>query len=417
MPDNEHNELPKGENEELTEEENHDLPKEEISDLPKEENNDVSTVGNNDFSLDGSNAEFNYQPQGENPYQQPPVVTSAASLAAQHSLDKVVKQIRDASGVAMFIATINIGLGALFTLISADFIGDIFEDTFVEPTVGFAYIIFGLIFLALSLGIFFRSRLCALAALVAFGVDAFLLVTGEGLDAVNIGGYVMRGALLVALLMGTFACLRYHSMRRKFAYSDDDNLAAAVKDSKAKMGGGRIFLYIVIGLVGIASLVYAASTGIFDTGRGFNNWQEHQFINITMRVPSEDIQVDTERVDGFEIVIGSSEARAVIAEFIAYVGILDAAGEFDITHEDLFDLGVYFLDNMMRAVRVRGRSSSQGTMAGGMPYYEITGYREDNPVAFRVFVVNEDIYVVGLLVASERDTDLFPLFFDSIERN
>ena len=378
----------------------------------------------NEEKIEEKNDEFSYQPEGEGLYpttppHPQPVMANAASLASQHSLDKVVKQIRDASSTAMFIATLNIGLGALFTLISADFIGDIFEDTFIEPTVGFAYIIFGLIFLVLSVGIYFRSRLCALAALVAFGADAFLLIRGDGLDFDNIVGLVMRGALLIALLLGTFACIRYHSMRRKFAYSEDVNIAAAVQDSKAKMGAGRLLLYIVVGLVGIATLIYAASTGVFETGRGFNRWHEHEFFGITVQVPSADIEEETERIDGIPgvVVSATSATRAVVVELIAFTGITDDPEAYNVTHDNLVEFGAAFLDGMMSFAGVRDRRSSRGTMAGGISYSEVSGTNDGQPFTFRSFVVDGYVYIIGINVASERDTDLFQQFFDSIVRN
>ena len=372
---------------------------------------------NQEFANEEKNEETISQPETENqPTQLPTGMTHAASIAAQNSFDKVVKQIRDASSIAMFIATLNIGLGALFTLISADFISDIFEDTFIEPTIGFAYIIFGLIFLVLSVGIYFRSRLCALAALVAFGVDAFLLISNEGFDADNIFGLIMRGALLVTLLLGLFACIRYHSLRKRYATEDDENMVSVVKDNKARLGGGRIFFYLLVGIVGIVTLIYAASTGTFDTGRGFDRWPEHQFVGITLRVPSANVEEESERIDGIPgvAVIATSETRAVFVELIAYVGMLDDADVYDVTQDELFEFGTILLDSMMRAVGVRDSRNSYGTMAGGIRYNEIIGTNDGIPFAFRSFVVGEDVYIIGIFVERETDMELFQHFFDNV---
>jgi len=393
--------------------------------MPDNENNDLLQDETNEDGYTQPTFETEHSQEQENeipPNGTAPGISYAASLATQNTFDKVVKQIRDASGTAMFIATLNILLGALFTLISAEIIDDIFEGTFVEPSVGFAYIIFGLIFLVLSIGIFYRSRICALLALVAFGADAIWLLANDGFNASDIGGLIMRGALLIALLVGMFACIRYHILRRRHRNTTDEGIAAAAQDSKAKMGGGRKFLYGLIGIIGIAALVYAAVTGVFDMGRNFDRWPEHQLVDITVRVPTGQIVVDSFPFDDIfpgRVMTRFVENPSAAVSLIAYIGTNEHIEGHDVTLTDLLEvdlhgLGILLLDSELEEdPRIRVENSSSGAMAG-IRYYEVTARLNGHPVVYRTFVFEEVIYHISIAAVRESDVDLFPLFFDSL---
>ena len=353
-------------------------------------------------------------PQGESPTALPPPVINRAVGVAHEAFEKVAKQVRDASGVAMLIAAINILIGAAITFLAADFVYDILEGAFAGTTHGVYFVIPGLVYLALSIGIYFRSRICALMALVVFAVDSFLVISNTGFENMGVGALVMRAGLLIALVLGIFACLKYHSLRKRHNYTTDETIAAIVQTYKARMNIGRILGYVAIGAIGIAALAYAASTGVFASGRGFDTWHEHQFVNITVRVPSANVVEETEVIPGIPgtAISATSETRAVFVELIAYTGIRDEVP--DVADDVLFEFGTELLVIMLDASGAVAESSRSGTMPGGIGYYEVTGTSDGTPFSFRTFVAGDDVYVIGLFVERESDMDLFDSFFGSV---
>jgi len=174
-------------------------------------------------------------------------------LEVRDALTKIYKQGRRGVGTAAVLAGINVLLGAALIFFSG--IGVATFD--LRGTLGgIVTIIYGLVFLGLSLGIQRRNRGCAIAALAVLGLDSLqIIVSGESLNW-NVLGWMIRAALVWGTVVGVIACFKYHALARAHLGTLNAEIAEIMQNSKPKIKIWQIILYAIIAIIGLGALVY-----------------------------------------------------------------------------------------------------------------------------------------------------------------
>jgi len=189
--------------------------------------------------------------------------------AVKTELEAVDKQIKNAVGAITVIVAINVLLGAVMTFFP-DFLGDFFDPSAAVFGIGF-----GLLYLALAIGVSFHSRICAIIALVAFAADTALMFINGGLahflEQFNVGAIIMRGGLFLGIIGGLIYTFKYHAMVKRHEATINREISAAIQEGKPKMPKGRIIVFVIIACIGLGALAYGAATGAFASGRNFED--------------------------------------------------------------------------------------------------------------------------------------------------
>jgi len=323
----------------------------------------------------------------------------------KHTFTTVSKHIREASSCAAVIAGINILIGALIPLFF-DFVPDWIAQ---HPTDSLLYSIAGLVYLILGVGIYKRSRVCAILAMLAFSVDSIAFFVLGGLENFSVGTLMMRGAFFLAFGYGVRYCFKFHALVKEHEASFDSEVAELVS-TKPKMTALRRVVYAILALIGIGGAILAFTS---DGGHNFENWTSHQEGAITMRIPSA--RVTEERttdpaVPGLTFVDVHSFSRGAEVVLVRTEGAQQLAnvqiGALDFLAYSMLRGGAEMLTD-----RLDGYSGAmQGTS-----YQALSGlYRDRHPFEFRALVIDGNVYLVGIIVSREANADLIPQFFDSI---
>ena len=339
---------------------------------------------------------------------------SYEAVEAKKGFDKVTEQIRNAVNATIAISAINILLGAALTFIPSATISDVMDGLPIDTSIGFGYVLFGLAYLALSFGVLRRSRIFAALAMLVFLGDTVYLFASGGFANLNVMGFILRGALIVSLITGLIACIRYHILMRRHRYSPDGQVQAIVADSKPRVKTGLIIAYVIFGGIGIAALIYGATSGAFSTGRNFEDWEEYQFRSATVQVPHLNFEEEIERIPnapGVYIAIAVSETRAVAVTMASYVGFGALASQMGFSAAEFEQ---ELLSELTNELGMDDAVTGSGSMAGRR-FQEVSGHTvDDHPIIFRALTIGDDIYVLGVIVQRERDMHLIDSFFDSV---
>jgi len=362
-------------------------------------------------NTDSNKSEIESNTNNENDIVNP--AQSQEVIDADNAFEKVTEQVRSAASATMFISTINVIIGAALAFIPVHLISEFLDDIPIDTSIGLGYIIFGLIFLLMSIGVYKRSRLCIIIAMLVFAADTAYIFISDDLLNLNIVGTIFRVSILVGLICGFIASLKYHSLVKRHRKSDNSEILAVIDKYKSKMSVLLIVAYIIIGSVGLGAIAYSFMTGGFASGRDFETWTEHHFRDVMVRVPSAHVQEEVERIPeipGGSIVIATSEIRAAAVSLSAYVGFGDVAGMLNLT---VAEFEHTLLESVAEEIGLYITDQSRGNMSG-VRYYEIRGVLDTYPAAFRVFTVGDDIYIFSIAVERDSDVELIDSFFDSV---
>ena len=330
------------------------------------------------------------------------------------AFENVGKHIREGSSAAATIAGINILIGAAI-LLAFDFMPETLGMFASDPTAGIYYIIYGLIYLVMAVGIYKRSRICAFLAMAVFAFNlVYTFIGGDILDNLNYGNISMNIFIFLAFFHSLRYCLKFRKLAREHEDTDDSEITEII-ETRPKMNTSRAVVYALLAIIGVGVGIwgFAGSGG----GRNFEDWTLHQEGAITMRVPSERVTTEAEdmlELPGTSFIVIESSARGVEVELLRTVGfaalsdLIPASAMEDVAQELMHYVAEEMSDHL---------ETSSGRMLG-LPFQSVAGrYRERRPFEFRALIIDHEIYIVGIMVSREDDMDLFTQFFDSIEIN
>ena len=189
---------------------------------------------------------------------------------------------------------------------------------------------------------------------------------------------------------------------------DEDQITRTTPKSSTN----RRVLYVFIVIIAIGVGVWSFMGG---GGPNFDEWGTHQEGAITIRVPSDRINLDEETDPDLPEVTFRSATSITRAAEVAVArtdGLAPMLATVPVSAREEMS---YFLLRGAVEELVDNPDMSFGTMHG-VSFESATGmYRDSRPLEFRAFVVGYEIYVVGIVVSNEDNRDLITQFFDSME--
>jgi len=361
---------------------------------------------------------YSQPPPGYMPQQNymPPPYAAATQFDTQDTgyvkstLEKIDKQIKSANSVVIFIAVLNVLIGTLLTFLPDAFSG---EGAIFDSSGGLFYIIFGLLYLGLSLGVAKRNRVCLLITALVFVVDAiFLLVNSNGS---GIGTYIMRAILIFGLFSGVKYSFSYHSLLKKHSNTSNSEVSELIRVNKPKVKLWQIILCAIIGCVGIGIAVYGFAGGVYFEGRNFDDWIEYSSGAVTVRMPSSRIDEDTELITdlpGVTYHFAQSDGYVGSVFLITYKDML---GYMGFSASEAQELESVLLEDLVSEVDGRITNRSSGQIAEQVRYSEVSAIVDGLPSVIRCFSRGSDVYITGIIINRQDNEDFIDKFLDSIK--
>ena len=187
-----------------------------------------------------------------------------------------------------------------------------------------------------------------------------------------------------------------------------------------KLLGGKTSMKKIIAVL----LVAAMALSFVACGRNqvpdFDDWGTYRLGHVTVRIPSDDVEVEREVEEGLEFVIAESYvagANVLVTQVVGFVSFLQEHGLGD----EMFV--ATFLEEMVEEItaefiREEGgnvRGHGQGSL-NGLAYFSAYGETDLNNAYFEVrgFAYGSDFYFIMLLWNS-RSADIVEPFFQSIQ--
>ena len=140
---------------------------------------------------------------------------------------------------------------------------------------------------------------------------------------------------------------------------------------------------------------------------------------VTVRVPSSNVDTETESADGIEVVVIESTVRGasvLVTQFVGFVTLLQSLGmaDDDINTAILEGMVADFTAEFIRESGGRVRGHRQGQFSG-LGFYSAFGETDLNDATFEVrgFVSGGDIYFV-MLLWNDDSADIVEPFFESV---
>lgn len=318
-------------------------------------------------------------------------------IAARDGLKATNKLISEAVGISVFVAIINVVLGALVSL---------FPDLLGEGYDGIGLVIFGLLYMGMAWGIQKRSRTCAIIALVVFAVDAVLTVA----SAKGAAGYAMKVFIIIGLIQGLRGCFQYHSLVRKAKSEPDDRPLEILQADKRPVKPMWIVILGIIAALGLGSCVYGAASSLMT--QPFDKWDTYTSADgvVTMKVPcemDEDTQTDPS-MPGVKVRMASGTTMKYETMLMSFEGIIS---------ERIKDQAETMERQLLTTMIEQADGTAEEVEAvefNGISALESRATIEGRAGVMRVFHVDDTIYIAGMFQASGQENDTIEQFLDSI---
>ena len=162
------------------------------------------------------------------------------------TMEKIGKNIRSASTGVVIISAMGMLMAAVIFFSSGFTLGALSY----HPLDGVVQILYSLIFLALAIGIFRRSRVCALIAFIVYAGDTILLIFTAGLAA----NWFVRIAFLYTFWLGVRHSFKFHAFAKQHISSSDADIISFIQ-TKPKMTTLRRVVYISVAVIGVLIMV------------------------------------------------------------------------------------------------------------------------------------------------------------------
>ena len=170
-------------------------------------------------------------------------------------------------------------------------------------------------------------------------------------------------------------------------------------------------VYAILAVIALGAAIWFIARGA--SALNFDNWTEHTEGAVTVRIPTTRITEEREGIpDVPDIYILGFESSTRAAE----VGVMRTTGfrVHNLPASVMEELAYGFMTEGAMAL-VDSYSTSTGTMQG-LSFENATGLHEDrNPFEFRAFVINNEVYIVWVIVSGENNIDIIDQFFDAME--
>ena len=179
------------------------------------------------------------------------------------ALEKARKCIKTAFTILFIAATVNIFMGALQIL----FPSALSDMSVFDGISAIDYIIFGLIYLALSIGIYKNRRLCVVLAIMVLAVD----VAVDVFYGIQVIGFFIKAAILIGVMQGAIGCFKFHRLEKKHRYPSGGELNQMIVSIKFRLKALHMLPIFAVALIGIWVGGCAASE-MFKNGYDLDKW-------------------------------------------------------------------------------------------------------------------------------------------------
>lgn len=164
------------------------------------------------------------------------------------TMEKIGKNIREASTGVVIVSAMGMLMAAIIFFSSGFSLGTLSY----HPLDGIVQVLYSLIFLVLAIGIFRRSRVCALIALIFYAGDTIALIFMAGLIGIN---WFVRAAFLFAFWLGVHHCFKFHAFAKQHITSNDTDILAFIQ-TRPKMSTRRRVVYISVAVIGVLIMIF-----------------------------------------------------------------------------------------------------------------------------------------------------------------
>ncbi|MCL1829453.1 MAG: zinc ribbon domain-containing protein [Oscillospiraceae bacterium] len=328
-------------------------------------------------------------------------------------VDKADKQIKAAAGTVVFIAVINILLGAFLSFFPNVLSG---ADSMFDSVDGIYYIIAGLMYLGLSFGTNRRSRVCFLIAVGYFVFDAVILLIAGGMSG-GAAALFMRIVLIWGLFTGTLNSFKYHSLMKKYKDMPGNETADFIRERKPVMKKRQVVFRVILGCLGIGAAIYGFTGGVYIEGRDFSDWTDYSSGAVTVKMPSSYIGEFSEQypdMPGVTYRFAQSDSYIGSVFLITYSNMLSYA---EVTAEEAGELEDILMSELIIEIDANTSEQSTGAMAGKVRYTQLRIEIQGMPGAIRCFSYGNDVYMAGILLNGKDDleNDYIGRFLESIK--
>lgn len=321
-------------------------------------------------------------------------------ITAREGLKATNKLISEAVGITVFVAIVNIALGALASIFP-DFLSS-YADS------GFGLVLFGLLYMGMAWGIQKRSRTCVVIALVVFVADAIMsMVEGNG-----VAGYAMKVFIIIGLVQGLRGCFQYHSIVRKAKGELDDRPLNILQADKRPIPKKWFIILSIIAVLGFGSSIYGLFSQVLMTP-SFDKWQSYTSVSgtVTMKVPgevTEDVQ-SIPNVAGGKYRIESATTLQYDTVLFSYTGLIKNQ-----TEEQLKELQSRLTDEIVTNMNGVVHKIEQVEFDGITASQSHFTLEDGNTGAVRAFCADNNIYLACILQKSGKNIDIIDQFMESI---
>lgn len=320
-------------------------------------------------------------------------------VAARDGLKATNKLIGEAVGISIFVAIVNIALGAVLSIFPG-----ILESYGFDG--GFGFVIFGLLYMGMACGIQKRSRVCAIIALVVFAADAILTM----IDGNGVAGYAMKVVIIVGLVQGLRGCFQYHTLVRKAKSELDDRPLEILQADKRTIKTKWFVIFGIIAALGLGCGVYDIASTLVT--QSFEQWETYTSADgvVTMKVPCE-MEEQTESIPnmpGVKYRVASGATMKYESVLISYEGIISAKMQDQAEEMDRQLMNAFIQQSGGTAEPV------ETVEFDGITALEVRATIEGREGVLRTFHVDDTIYVVGMFQNPGQETDTIDQFLSSI---
>ena len=329
----------------------------------------------------------------------------------KNTVIEIDKPISGANGIAVLVAIINVGLGAVLTFFSGT---DLITDGFLSDFgFGIFYLIPGLLFVGLSLGVPRRSRTCLLIATIYLVIDGLLaMIDGVG----GIAFLIMRVIFIISLIAGVRASFKYHTSINDYATKTGGLKSELIKVFRPKIQKGQVILCSILGCIAIFASVYGFATGAYAEKLDIDDWVEYSSGSVTIAMPSSYVDEYSEEIPGMFGVKYISAISENQNSFVFLVTYQDLLINMMLTADEVRDFEYGILDDLAYDFGADIIHSSTGHFPDGTSFFEIQVVLEGEYGVFRSFSAGNDVYAVGIFLLNN-DGSFFHSFLDRIVIN
>jgi uncharacterized protein YsxB (DUF464 family) len=336
----------------------------------------------------------------------PPPDLTPDLYPAEEGIKKADKLLKQAVGLTLFIAFVNILLGTFLSLSPSAASG----ITALNGLNGLSMIVFGVLYMGMALGIHKRSRTCTIIAFAVFVIDAVLTVVSNitSGSSAGIAGYGMKVVIIIGLVEGLRGCFQYHSLRKKYS---SDSAYSELFSQKKKAKPVILILCTVVACAGLGAGIFGA-VNTFASSNDIEKWNDYTSKDgvVTMKVPSS-VSENQSTQQGMTYWYAESNSLnySVILTCYKNVFLQRKTTDASVLEKNL-------IDTFLKQDGAELIASSEGTI-GTHSCTDASFTLDGKPGRLRAFSVGSNLYLaaIGNNRSNEADSQLMDDFLNSME--